>query len=275
MKQTRRTRFFSLLCACLILLAGCRQQPEPQPEQPETPPVSPVQPETPPQPEGSGITVEQRLSTGQRQSDQGKTLLSWSISIPRVLLEGQPMMNIGNYYDNYEEKRLLALEEELLPMAQQRLEDGALLGAFDVEEDFAVTRNRGNLLSIRRSCRQYSGGAHESAEEKAETWLLREGDCYRLFLEDLLPGAENPRALVLEQAALLAQQQAAQQPDLFYENYQQAMEQTWQPEDFYLTEDSLGLIFQQYAIGPYASGVMAFEIPLAQLSDSLTEELRP
>lgn len=265
MKQTQRIRFFSLLCACLILLAGCNKQPEPQPEQPETPP----------QPEDNGITVEQDLATGQRQSDQGKTLLSWSIAIPRVLLEGQPMMNIGNYYDNYEEKRLLALEEELLPMAQQRLEDGVLLGNFDVEEDFSVTRNQGNVLSIRRSCRQYSGGAHEAAEEKAETWLLRDGDCYQLFLEDLLPGAENPRALVLEQAALLARQQAAEQPDLFYENYQEAMEQTWQPEDFYLTEDSLGLIFQQYAIGPYTSGAITFEIPLRQLGENLTEELRP
>lgn len=184
-------------------------------------------------------------------------------------------MNIGNYYDNYKEKRLLSLQEELLPMARQRLEDGVLLGAFDVEEDFAVVRNQGNVLSIRRSCRQYSGGAHEAVEEKAETWLLREGDCYLLSLADLLPGAQDPRALVLEQAALLAQKQAAEQPDQFYENYQEAMEQTWQPEDFYLTEDSLGLIFQQYAVGPYTSGAMTFEIPLAQLGDHLTEELRP
>lgn len=160
-------------------------------------------------------------------------------------------------------------------MARQRLEDGVLLGAFDVEEDFAVVRNQGNVLSIRRSCRQYSGGAHEAVEEKAETWLLREGDCYLLSLADLLPGAQDPRALVLEQAALLAQKQAAEQPDQFYENYQEAMEQTWQPEDFYLTEDSLGLIFQQYAVGPYTSGAMTFEIPLAQLGDHLTEELRP
>ena len=274
MKQTPKIRLLSLFCACLLLLAGCNKKPEPQPE-PPAPPVSPVQPEQPTQPEGNGITVERDLSTGQRQSDQGKELLSWSIAIPRALLDGQPMMTLGNDYDNSNEKRMLSLEEELLPMAQQRLEDGVLLGSFEVEEDFALTRNQGNYLSIRRSCRQYSGGAHEAIEEKAETWLLREGDCYQLFLADLLPGAEDPQALVLEQAALLAQQRAADQPDLFYENYQQAMEQTWQPEDFYLTEDSLGLIFQQYAIGPYTSGAITFEIPFAQLGDNLIEELRP
>ena len=274
MNPTRKIQLFSLLCACLLWLAGCSQKPEPQPETP-APPVSPVQPEEPTPPENNGVAIESDLSAGQEQSDQGKTLLRWSLSIPQALLDGEPMMNIGNYYDNYKEKRLLSLQEELLPMARQRLEDGVLLGAFDVEEDFAVVRNQGNVLSIRRSCRQYSGGSHEAVEEKAETWLLREGDCYLLSLADLLPGAQDPRALVLEQAALLAQKQAAEQPDQFYENYQEAMEQTWQPEDFYLTEDSLGLIFQQYAVGPYTSGAMTFEIPLAQLGDNLTEELRP
>ena len=226
---------FALCVACLLWLAGRTQKWEPQPETP-APPVSPVQPEEPTPPENNGVAIESDLSAGQEQSDQGKTLLRWSLSIPQALLDGEPMMNIGNYYDNYKEKRLLSLQEELLPMARQRLEDGVLLGAFDVEEDFAVVRNQGNVLSTRRSCRQYSGGAHEAVEEKAETWLLREGDCYLLSLADLLPGAQDPRALVLEQAALLAQKQAAEQPDQFYENYQEAMEQTWQPEDFYLTE---------------------------------------
>lgn len=270
----KTTRLFSLLCACLLLLAGCGKQTEPQSE-PPAPPVSPVQPEEPHQPEGSGVTVESDLSAGQEQSDQGKTLLRWSLSIPRALLNGEPMMNIGNYYDNYKEKRLLSLQEELLPMARQRLEDGTLLGGFEAEEDFAVTRSPSPYLSIRRSCRQYSGGAHESIEEKAENWLLREGDCYLLSLADILPGAQDPRALVLEQAALLARERAAEQPDLFYENYEEAIQQTWQEEDFYLTEEGLGLIFQQYALGPYTSGAMTFEIPFARLGDNLTEELRP
>ena len=168
MNPTRKIQLFSLLCACLLWLAGCSQKPEPQPETP-APPVSPVQPEEPTPPENNGVAIENDLSAGQEQSDQGKTLLRWSLSIPQALLDGEPMMNIGNYYDNYKEKRLLSLQEELLPMARQRLEDGVLLGAFDVEEDFAVVRNQGNVLSIRRSCRQYSGGAHEAVEEKAET----------------------------------------------------------------------------------------------------------
>ncbi len=267
----KRTKWAALTCASLLLLAGCDKKTEPLPDPPAPGPEQPVDP---PAPE-TGLTAEPDLLSGQEQNDQGKTLLRWSVAVPRVLLDGHPVMNAGNYYDNYKEKQLLALQEDLLPMARQRLEDGNLLGPFEVEEDFAICRNQGNYLSIRRSGRQYTGGAHDSMEEKAETWLLRQGDCYLLSLADLLPGAQDPRALILELAAPLIEQRAAARPDDFYENYREAMDQTWQDEDFYLTKDSLGLIFQQYSLGPYTSGAMTFEIPLAQLGENLAEELRP
>ena len=71
-----------------------------------------------------------------------------------------------------------------------------------------------------------------------------------------------------------AKQQEEAQPGLFYENYQETMGDVWQ-EDWYLTEESLVVIFQEYALGPYTSGPMLFEIPFTELGDNLTEELRP
>ena len=135
----KRTKWAALACASLLLLAGCDKKTEPLPDPPAPGPEQPVDP---PAPE-TGLTAEPDLLSGQ---------------VPRVLLDGHPVMNAGNYYDNYKEKQLLALQEDLLPMARQRLEDGNLLGPFEVEEDFAICRNQGNYLSIRRSGRQYTGG---------------------------------------------------------------------------------------------------------------------
>ena len=142
------------------------------------------------------------------------------------------------------------------------------------DEEFAIMRSKGNYLSIRRDRSQYTGGVHGSLQIMGDNWLFRAGDYYLLSLTDILPGAEDPRALVMEQALEQAKQQEEGQPGLFYENYQETMGDVWQ-EDWYLTEESLVVVFQEYALGPYTSGPMLFEIPFTELGDNLTEELRP
>ena len=108
-----------------------------------------------------------------------------------------------------------------------------------------------------------------------ENWLFRDGDCYLLTLQDVLPSAADPRSLVLEQAIAQADARWEEQPDLYFENYRQMMADRWQESDFYLTEDSLVLFFQEYAIGPYTSGPQTFSIPLDALGDALAEGLQP
>lgn len=268
-----KKRILALLAACLLLLAACHrtteQPPRPQPEPPVTEPV---------EPEDNGITVESAVTSGTETGQGDVELLRWSLSLPQVKWKGQPMMNIGNYYDTLQEKSSLRVQEELLPMAQERREvadvDGSLFTPFSWEAEYAVARNKGNYLSIKRQTTSFTGGVHEANELAAENWLLRDGDCYLLSIQDILPGAGSPRDLLLDKAVEQAAAKAAEQPDAFFEQYEQLMRDVWQERDWFLTEQAVCLFFPEYAIGPYIAGPQVFEIPLGDLGDSLAEGLR-
>lgn len=260
------------LALLLVLLSAChRESPQKQTDPPSKGQSS--QQEAP-QPEEKGITVTEDVSSGEEKAPDGTLLLRHSLSSPQVLYQGEPMMNIGNYYDNNKEKSLLAITEELLPMARQQQQEGHFLGSFQWEEEFAVMRNKGSYLSIRRDRSQYSGGVHGSLQIMGDNWLFREGDCYLLSLADILPGTDDPRALVMKQVLPEAERRQQADPGLFYARFQDTLEDVWQ-EDWYLTENSLTIVFQEYALGPYAAGPMLFEIPFDQLGNALTKELQP
>lgn len=271
-RNKMKKQILAALTLLLLLLSACHR--EDLQKQTEPSPKETQQSEDIPQPEDNGITVTEDVSSGEEKAQDGTLLLRYSLSSPQVLYQGEPMMNIGSYYDNNKEKSLLSITEELLPMARQRQQDGDFLGNFQWDEEFAIMRNKGNYLSIRRDRSQYTGGVHGSLQIMGDNWLFRAGDYYLLSLTDILPGAEDPRALVMEQALEQAKQQEEAQPGLFYENYQETMGDVWQ-EGWYLTEESLVVVFQEYALGPYTSGPMLFEIPFTELGDNLTEELRP
>lgn len=271
-RNKMKKQILAALTLLLLLHSACHR--EDLQKQTEPSPKETQQSEDIPQPEDNGITVTEDVSSGEEKAQDGTLLLRYSLSSPQVLYQGEPMMNIGSYYDNNKEKSLLSITEELLPMARQRQQDGDFLGNFQWDEEFAIMRNKGNYLSIRRDRSQYTGGVHGSLQIMGDNWLFRAGDYYLLSLTDILPGAEDPRALVMEQALEQAKQQEEAQPGLFYENYQETMGDVWQ-EDWYLTEESLVVVFQEYALGPYTSGPMLFEIPFTELGGNLTEELRP
>lgn len=267
-----KKQILAALTLLLFLLSACHRedlQKQQEPPQEDSPQL-----EENPQEQDNGITVTEDVSSGEEKAQDGTLLLRYSLSSPQVLYQGEPMMNIGSYYDNNKEKSLPSITEELLPMARQRQQAGDFLGNFQWDEEFAIMRNKGSYLSIRRDRSRYTGGVHGSLQIMGDNWLFRAGDYYLLSLTDILPGAKDPRALVMEQALEQAKQQEEAQPGLFYENYQETMGDVWQ-EDWYLTEESLVVVFQEYALGPYTSGPMLFEIPFTELGDNLTEELRP
>lgn len=83
-------------------------------------------------------------------------------------------------------------------------------------------------------------------------------------MRDLFPRGTNYRRLVLEQILKQADKMMEENPILF-EDYRQLIVKYFDPDSFNLTPKGISVYYQQYEIGPYASGIITFEIPYESL----------
>ena len=168
-----KKKILAFWLAALLCLTACHRTEEEQRE--------PVPDPGPDQQEEQGLSVESVSESGQQAGEDGSPLLTWSVVLPQVLYNGQPMNNIGNYYDSQMERQTLHVQEELLPLAQERQQaaqtDGKLFTTYTLETDFQVMRQQGDYLSVLRQTVEFTGGVHESTGLAGENWLFREMCC--------------------------------------------------------------------------------------------------
>ena len=124
---------------------------------------------------------------------------------------------------------------------------------------FQVTYNAHGLLSLYIDRYVYQGGAHGNTLRSSATWDLAQGvlrtlDC---FYE---PGFDY-QSLILEAILKQAQDNMAQDPYLYFEEYQDSIKECFNQQSFYLAPDGLVIYYQQYEIAPYSTGIAEFAIP--------------
>ncbi|HCF50858.1 MAG TPA: DUF3298/DUF4163 domain-containing protein, partial [Syntrophomonas sp.] len=56
-------------------------------------------------------------------------------------------------------------------------------------------------------------------------------------------------------------EQIRENPDIYFDNYEELVEQTFNINSFYCTSQGVVVYFQQYDIAPYASGIREFLLP--------------
>lgn len=139
-----------------------------------------------------------------------------------------------------------------------RKENGYPFNPYELDLNSVVTYNHNCVVSLYNDQYEYTGGAHGNVIRTSETWDLKTGKM--ISLKDLFPG--NPR--YAEQIKREIKRQIAAQlqsdPGIYFENYDELVEQTFNEEHFFLTNGSLVIYFQQYDIAPYSSGLPEFQI---------------
>ena len=136
-----------------------------------------------------------------------------------------------------------------------------------VELGYKVLRNDGKLFSVRREVYENTGGAHPLITLACETFRVSDGALMifsDLFSVDLDAATAAIKPLVEEQMDKKIKEFGA---EYFYDNAKENLLDMWDKGDWYLTEDSLVMIWQTYAISPYVSGVQEFVIPLSRIAD--------
>jgi hypothetical protein len=55
--------------------------------------------------------------------------------------------------------------------------------------------------------------------------------------------------------------QIMESPDIYFDNYEELVEQTFNENSFYFTPEGVVIYFQLYHIAPYSSGIREFLLP--------------
>ena len=136
-----------------------------------------------------------------------------------------------------------------------------------VELGYRVLRNDGKLFSVRREVYENTGGAHPLITLACETFRVSDGALMifsDLFSVDYDAATAALKPIVEKQMDKKIKEFGA---EYFYDNAKENLLDMWDKGDWYLTEDSLVMIWQTYAISPYVSGVQEFVIPLSRIAD--------
>ncbi|MDR0381783.1 MAG: DUF3298 and DUF4163 domain-containing protein [Oscillospiraceae bacterium] len=275
-----RAKLSVCLAAALCLpLAACDSSPPPSPSPPPgvvspdvdmpSPPDDIVPPETPTGPvvldtpaPGQPVVTETHWEETARM---GNNLVVADVRCALPALPDDAPAAIRAYYDD-KSRAFRQTGEELQRDARAHYE-ASRSGEFDfvpytLEQNFMVSYNQNGLLSVVRDISVFSGGAHGDILVETETFRLTDGRL--LSLDDLFSvGRDEYRPRLMEAVCALIEKN----PEDYYENYREVVEEYFPEETFALTEDGLALYYGTYTLAPFAGGIPRFEIPYGQLAD--------
>ncbi len=264
-----------LLCILLLFLAACGTSSEKETKSPSAaddnaPQIqdNPDAPDT--APDDGSLKWSDYVFKG-NFTDENLTsaaLVTLNITLPKV--EGNA--DITLYYDNVIDRLKESAQTYYLDIARGNYElaqDG--IGIFTpvvIETSYQVVRNDGVLFSVVRESYENTGGAHPIGAKLSDVFRVSDGA--RLLFQDVF--TVTYEEAVAKLTPIIHKQMdeftAANGLDnAYYENAKQELFSMWDANDFYLTDESLVLIWQAYAIAPYAAGIQEFSVPLADIAD--------
>lgn len=192
---------------------------------------------------------------------EGVTVLNYRIEYPEFVSDNyqKTIKAVNQFYKG----NALALQSnfrtKLYQMAvDQYLDDiknGFPVRVFEALQTFAITYNQACIISLYFDNYQYTGGAHGLTNRTSQTWNLRTGQMIKL--RELYKCSANYKSYIKKKII----EQIKENPDIYFENYEELVEQTFNVNSFYCTPQGVVVYFQQYDIAPYASGIREFLLP--------------
>lgn len=140
---------------------------------------------------------------------------------------------------------------------------------FTVTSNYVFTRNVSDTISFFIETSYYTGGAHPATVYKG--YILNKDKHYQL--NDLFKNPREARSYIVTsikndiKANLLESERGETEKIYFDEFHVDLSDAT-----YYLKEDKLVILFQQYTIAPYSSGNPQFEFPLTSLKTYLNKK---
>lgn len=120
-----------------------------------------------------------------------------------------------------------------------------------------VTYTADCTISLFCDAYTYQGGANGMTVRTSDTWDLRTSR--RRPLSSFFPRGTDVQAMLT--AGVIAQIEAQEDEEAYFDDYQESVQEFFDPDNYYLTPDGLTLYYQVYDIAPHSSGIPEFLFP--------------
>lgn len=205
------------------------------------------------------ITIEKNLKY------KDTIIFKYVITYPHII-SNQSIYGIdefNRFNQIYALNRKLYVEKNLFEMAKKdfdyNVSNGFPTQVYELILNFTVTYQKKFIISLYQEEYLYTGGAHGSTTVTAQNWNLLYGNQFLLY--DLYKNDSSYLLYILREINHQIQVQLENNETAYFDNSCQLVLNTFQFNQFYLTEKNLVIFFQSYDIAPYSSGIPRFFIP--------------
>lgn len=130
---------------------------------------------------------------------------------------------------------------------------------------YYIPYNQNCHLSTYRDNYVFTGGAHGTTQRLANTYNLQTGNS--VPLSSFFNRGTNYKRLLLAEIQKQATKNMQQNPNIYFDDYINLINTTFNEESFYLTKNGLVIYYGQYDIAPYVTGIVEFTIPYSMLDN--------
>lgn len=187
-------------------------------------------------------------------------ILKYHIEYPQILYNDTIYTRRFNLYNenialSLQQKAENELFNEAIDLYKFNKENNYPIMVYEVYQTYKITFNLRNIISLFIDEYTFTGGAHGSTIRTSQTWNLNHGkqiELYQFF--------NNPYFIL--QILKNIKTQIQENPSIYFDDACCLLIDTFNPQSFYLEQNSIIIYFQQYDIAPYASGIIEFPINL-------------
>ena len=137
-------------------------------------------------------------------------------------------------------------------------------------QSYNVMRADSQVISLRSYNNDYAGGIHGDYAYYGTTFDTMTGE--ELKIQDIVTDMPSFRRQATKDIDKYLQENYS---DGLFEDYQDTVEQIWESEDgfnWYLNESGIMVIFNPYAVGPYAMGSVTVPLPYSAYASYLNQD---
>lgn len=192
-------------------------------------------------------------------------VLTYTIKSPQFI-SGQFQIfleELNAYYETkafiYENTNIINLYQMAIKEYEYSVANGFPVRKYETFIDYEITYNQNCILSLYFDQYEYTGGAHGNTIRYSDTWNLQNGK--RIELSDVFSCRNNHQEYVIQNIYDQIKNEIMNGSNPYFENYQQLVLESFEEDNFYLTQEGVVIYFQHYDIAPYSSGIPTFTIP--------------